>query len=115
MRAHRRMPRGMGEWLAEGEGPIPVGCCVITAGVMIRGVRHGCERIFDATDAKFRDESLHQGRIRECSRIFKHALCAAALSFNTKTSWQGSNFCIHIANLGDDSTFLLMDERALEL
>lgn len=59
MRAHRRMPRGVGEWLAEGEGPIPVGCCVITAGVMIRGARHGCERIFDATDAKFRDENLH--------------------------------------------------------
>ena len=30
MRAHRRMPRGVGEWLAEGEGPNPVGCCVIT-------------------------------------------------------------------------------------
>ena len=28
MRAHQRMPRGMDEWLAEGEGPIPVGCCV---------------------------------------------------------------------------------------
>ena len=34
MRAHRRMPRGVGEWLAEGDGRIPVGCCVITAGMM---------------------------------------------------------------------------------
>ena len=59
MRAHRRMPRGVGEWLAEGEGPNPVGCCVITAGLLIRGVRNGCETIFDATDAKFRDENLH--------------------------------------------------------
>eukprot|EP00956_Cyclotella_meneghiniana_P003936 scaffold4738_cov61-Cyclotella_meneghiniana.AAC.2 len=59
MRAHRRMPRGMGEWLAEGSGRIPVGCCVITAGMMFRGVRHGCEAIFDWMDAKIRAENLH--------------------------------------------------------
>ena len=59
MRAHRRMPRGVGEWLMEGGGRIPVGCCVITAGMMIRGVRHGCEAIFDLMDAKIRAENLH--------------------------------------------------------
>eukprot|EP00956_Cyclotella_meneghiniana_P006507 scaffold8542_cov60-Cyclotella_meneghiniana.AAC.1 len=59
MRAHRRMPRGVGEWLAEGGGRIPVGCCVITAAMMIRGVRHGCEAIFDLMDAKILAENLH--------------------------------------------------------
>ena len=37
MRAHRRMPRGMGEWLAEGEGPNQVGCCFITTVEAVRG------------------------------------------------------------------------------
>ena len=54
MRAHQRMPRGVGEWLMEGGGRILVGCCVITAAMMIRGVRHGCEAIFDLMDAKIR-------------------------------------------------------------
>eukprot|EP00956_Cyclotella_meneghiniana_P040293 scaffold191639_cov36-Cyclotella_meneghiniana.AAC.1 len=57
MRAQRRMPRGVGEWLMEGEGRNPVGCCVITAVKAIRGVRHGCETIFDTTDAKIRAEN----------------------------------------------------------
>eukprot|EP00956_Cyclotella_meneghiniana_P033521 scaffold96751_cov52-Cyclotella_meneghiniana.AAC.1 len=39
MPAHRRMPRGVGERLGEGGGRIPVGCCVITAAMMIRGER----------------------------------------------------------------------------
>ena len=59
MRAQRRMPRGVGEWLMEEEGRIGVGCYVITAGLMIPGVRHGCETIFDTTDAKIRAENLH--------------------------------------------------------
>eukprot|EP00956_Cyclotella_meneghiniana_P010399 scaffold14401_cov58-Cyclotella_meneghiniana.AAC.22 len=59
MRAHQRMPRGVGEWLAEGEGPNPVGCCVITAVEAIRGVRHGCETNFDSMNANFRDENFH--------------------------------------------------------
>ena len=59
MRAHRRMHRGVGEWLAEGGGRTLVGCCVITAAMMIRGVRHGCEAIFDLMDAKIRAENLH--------------------------------------------------------
>eukprot|EP00956_Cyclotella_meneghiniana_P036509 scaffold126557_cov76-Cyclotella_meneghiniana.AAC.1 len=58
-RAHRRMPRGVGEWLVEGDGRILVGCCVITAVETIRGVRHGCETNFDTTDAKIRVENLH--------------------------------------------------------
>ena len=86
MGAHQRMrmPSGMGEWLAEGGGQIPARFCIITAGVLFRGVRHGCERIFDATNAEFRNKNLHQGRIWECSRIFKQAFRAAVLSFNTK-------------------------------
>ena len=59
MRAQRRMPRGVGKWLMEGEGRNPVGCCVITAIEAIRGVRHGCETIFDTTDAKICAEDLH--------------------------------------------------------
>ena len=59
MQVHRRMHRGVGEQLVEGDGRIGVGCCVITAGLMIRGVRHGCETIFDTTDAKIRAENLH--------------------------------------------------------
>ena len=53
------MPRGVGEWLTEGGGRILVGCCVITAAMMIRGVRHGCETIFHLMDAKFWAENLH--------------------------------------------------------
>ena len=53
------MHRGVGELLVEGDGRIGVGCCVITAGLMIPGVRHGCETIFDTTDAKIRAENLH--------------------------------------------------------
>ena len=59
MRAQRQMPRGVGEWLTEGEGPHPAGCCVITAGHDHSGVRHGCEANFDTTDAKIRAENLH--------------------------------------------------------
>ena len=59
MQVHRRMHRGVGELLVEGDGRIGVGCCVITAGLMIPGVRHGCETIFDTTDAKIRAENLH--------------------------------------------------------
>eukprot|EP00956_Cyclotella_meneghiniana_P034725 scaffold107878_cov46-Cyclotella_meneghiniana.AAC.1 len=59
VRAYRRMHRGVGELLVEGDGRIGVGCCVIAAGLMIRGVRHGCEAIFDTTDAKIRAENLH--------------------------------------------------------
>eukprot|EP00956_Cyclotella_meneghiniana_P030316 scaffold75832_cov39-Cyclotella_meneghiniana.AAC.2 len=44
MRAHRRMPRGVGKWLVEGDGRIQVGCCVITAGLMIRGARRDTRR-----------------------------------------------------------------------
>ena len=58
VRAYRRMHRGVGELLVEGDGRIGVGCCVITAGLMIRGVRHGCETIFDTTDAKIRNKNL---------------------------------------------------------
>ena len=60
------MPRGMGEWLAEGEGPNSVGCCVITAVGAFQGVHHGCETIFDLVDANFGDENLHKGRIWPC-------------------------------------------------
>ena len=65
------MPRGVGEWLAEGEGQHPVGCCIITADKLIRGDRHGCETIFDTTDPKIQAENLHSAeRIRECSGFF---------------------------------------------
>ena len=59
MRVHRRLPRGEGEWLAEESCRILVGCCVITAAMMIRGVRHGCEAIFDLMDAKIRAKNSH--------------------------------------------------------
>ena len=59
MQVHRRMHRGVGELLVEGDGRIGVGCCVITTGLMIPGVRHGYETIFDTTDAKIRAENLH--------------------------------------------------------
>ena len=86
--------------MAEGDGRIPAGCCVITAGVLILGVRHGCEQFFDATDAEFQNNNLSQERIPEFSGIFKQALRAAALSFDTEMSSQGLNFCIHLADLG---------------
>ena len=54
MRAQRRMPRGVGEWLMEGEGRNPVGCCVITAVEAIRGVRHGSEPKLCTVNAKSR-------------------------------------------------------------
>eukprot|EP00956_Cyclotella_meneghiniana_P003166 scaffold3886_cov58-Cyclotella_meneghiniana.AAC.1 len=38
--------------LTAGGGRIPVGCCVISAGMMIRGVRHGCEAIFEKFEPK---------------------------------------------------------------
>ena len=57
------MPSGMGEWLAEGGGQILSGFCVITTGVLSRGVCHGCEQIFDVANAEFWNKNLHQGQI----------------------------------------------------
>eukprot|EP00956_Cyclotella_meneghiniana_P010299 scaffold14204_cov87-Cyclotella_meneghiniana.AAC.3 len=83
MRAHRRMSRGRGEWLAEGEGPNPVGCCLITAVEAIRGIHHGCEAIFYSMDANFRDENLHLGRIRPCYLVRNGAFHKIAFPFST--------------------------------
>ena len=84
MRAQRQMPRGVGEWLTEGEGPHPAGCCVITAVEAIRGVRHGCETNFDTTDAESRALAWQIGRNWRCSRTGHQPFCAAASPFNSR-------------------------------
>ena len=46
MRVHQQMSSSMGRIVGGrgkgGGGQIPVGCCVITAGLLIPGICHGC-------------------------------------------------------------------------
>ena len=58
-----------------------------------------------AADFEFGRLRQLRGRIQEFGRIFKQAFCAAALIFNAKTLLQGSNFCIHMADLDEANFF----------
>ena len=77
------VPGGMEEGQQQGGVLTPVGCRVITAGVMVRGVRHGFWPYFCTTDAETRAPAVQIGRIWPCSRIGHRAFYAAASPFDT--------------------------------